>query len=147
LASLVGSIWNARNSKSWSEMSVEEKKQFTRLAAQLCFMTVTILLGMGALTPPEDKDKLYVKRLTRLSEDLSSLNPLDYLNSARSVGSYPEQLYKATDAALTFFNSVLTDDIITRGPYTGDYKGWNTLENYIPVYHSINQATKLIEGQ
>jgi hypothetical protein len=146
-ASLVGSIWNARNSKSWNEMSIEEKKQFVRFGSQLIFLAVTILLGMGALIPPEDAKKLYAKRIKRLAEDLSAIHPLDLLRGTTTIDSYPEQLYKGIDASLTFFNSILTDDIISRGPYTGDYKGWNTVENFIPVYHSYNQVVKLADGE
>lgn len=146
-ASLVGSLWNARNSKTWQEMSVEEKKQFVRFGTQLVFMALAVILGMGGLLPPDDKDKLYAKRVTRLTEDLAAIHPLDILRGTTTIDSYPTQLYKATNAALTFFNSVLTDDIIQRGPYAGDYKGWNTLENFIPVYHSYNQAVKLISKE
>jgi len=146
-ASLIGSLWNAKNSKTWNEMSVEEKKQFVRFGTQLVFMALTVVLGMGGLIPPEDKDKLYAKRIMRLTEDLSAIHPLDILRGTTTIDSYPTQLYKATDAALTFFNSILTDDIVQRGPYAGDYKGWNTLENFIPVYHSYNQAVKLVGGE
>jgi hypothetical protein len=146
-SSLVGSIWNARNSKSWSEMSVEEKKQFSRFSAQLIFMGLAIALGLGAFIPPEDKDKLYAKRITRLVEDLAAIHPLDLIRGTTTIDSYPTQLYKAVDATLTFFNSVITDDVISRGPYVGDYKGWNTVENFIPIYHPINQSIKFLGGE
>jgi hypothetical protein len=128
-------------------MNVEEKKQFIRFGTQLVFLAITILLGMGALIPPEDADKLYAKRIKRLAEDLSAIHPLDLLRGTTTIDSYPTQLYKATNAALTFFNSILTDDIVQRGPYAGDYKGWNTLEDFLPVYHSYNQAAKLVGGE
>jgi hypothetical protein len=147
LASLVGSFFNTKGSKSWSEMSVEEKKQFTRLAIQLTFYGITIALGMGAMIPPEDKDKLYAKRIMRLTEDLSSVSIVDLMRGATTIDSYPTQLYKAANASGEFFRSVLTDDIVSSGPYKGDYKGWNTLEDFIPVYHATNQAKKLLAGE
>lgn len=146
-ASLVGSVANIQGTKSWSELSIEEKKQFVRFSTQLVFLGLAIVLGIGAFIPPEDKDKLYAKRIRRLVEDLSAIHPLDLIRGTTTIDSYPTQLYKATNAALTFFNSVLTDDIVSRGPYTGDYKGWNTLEDFIPVYHPINQTIKLASGE
>jgi len=146
-ASLFGSLWNAKGSKSWSEMNVEEKKQFVRFGTQLVFYGITIALGMGAFVPPEDKDKLYVKRITRLAEDLSAVSLVDILRGTTTIDSYPTQLYKAVNATFTFVNSILTDDIVQRGPYAGDYKGWNTLEDFLPIYHSYNQAVKLISGE
>jgi hypothetical protein len=146
-ASLFGSIWNAKGSKSWSEMNPEEKKQFVRFGTQLIFYGITIALGMGAFVPPEDKDKLYVKRITRLAEDLSAVSLVDILRGTTTIDSYPTQLYKAVNATLTTINSFLTDDIVQRGPYAGDYKGWNTLEDFIPVYHAYNQAVKLVSGE
>ncbi len=146
-ASLFGSIWNAKGSKSWNEMSVEEKKQFVRFGTQLVFYGLTIALGMGAFIPPEDKDKLYAKRIIRLTEDLSAVSLVDILRGTTTIDSYPTQLYKAVNATGIFINSVLTDDIISRGPYEGDYKGWNTLEDFIPIYHSYNQTVKLASGE
>lgn len=146
-ASLFGSLWGARGSKTWEEMNVEEKKQFVRFGTQLVFYALTIALGMGAFIPPEDKDKLYAKRIVRLTEDLSAVSLVDILRGTTTIDSYPTQLYKAVQASGVFINSVLTDDIISRGPYQGDYKGWNTLEDFIPVYHSYNQAVKLVSGE
>lgn len=146
-ASLVGSFANIKGSKSWAEMSVEEKKQFTRFAIQLVFYGITIALGMGMMIPPEDKDKLYAKRIIRLTEDLSTVSLIDLLRGTTTIDSYPTQLYKAVNATTTFVNSILTDDIVQSGPYKGDYKGWNTVEDFIPVYHATNQATKLISGE
>ncbi len=146
-ASLVGSVANIRGTKSWSELSVEEKKQFVRFSTQIVFLGLAIALGLGAFIPPEDKDKLYAKRIRRLVEDLSAIHPLDLIRGTTTIDSYPTQLYKATDATLTFFNSILTDDIVSRGPYKGDYKGWNTVEDFIPVYHPINQTIKLVSGE
>jgi hypothetical protein len=146
-ASLVGSFANIKGTKSWNEMSIEEKKQAVRFGTQLIFYGITIALGLGALLPPEDKDKLYAKRIMRLAEDLSSLSVTDLLRGTTTIDSYPEQLFKATTAASKFVNSVLTDDIVSRGPYAGDYKGWNTLEDFIPIYHPTTQFVKLITGQ
>lgn len=146
-ASLVGSFANIKGTKSWNQMSLEEKKQVVRFGTQLVFYAITIALGLGALLPPEDKDKLYAKRIKRLAEDLSSLSITDWLRGTTTIDSYPEQLFKATTAASTFVNSVLTDDIVSRGPYAGDYKGWNTLEDFIPIYHPTNQFIKLISRQ
>lgn len=146
-SSLFGSIWNAKGSTSWNEMSIEEKKQFVRFSTQLCFYALTIALGMGAFIPPEDKDKLYAKRIIRLTEDLSAVSLVDILRGTTTIDSYPTQLYKATTAAGQFINSVLTDDIVSRGPYEGDYKGWNTLEDFIPIYHAGNQTVKLVSGE
>jgi len=146
-ASLVGSFANIKGSKSWDEMSIEEKKQFTRFAIQLVFYGLTIAIGLGAVIPPEDKDKLYAKRITRLAEDLSTVSLIDLLRGTTTIDSYPTQLYKAVNATTTFVNSVLTDDIVQSGPYEGDYKGWNTVEDFIPVYHATNQAVKLLAGE
>jgi hypothetical protein len=145
--SLVGSFLNTKGSKSWKEMTVEEKKQFTRFSIQLVFYGLTIALGMGALIPPEDKDKLYAKRIVRLTEDLSTVSLIDLLRGTTTIDSYPTQLYKAANAVSTFANSILTDDIVESGPYVGDYKGWNTVEDFIPVYHAANQTTKLLSGE
>lgn len=146
-ASLVGSFANIKGTKSWSEMNVEEKKQFVRFSTQLIFYGLTLALGMGAFIPPEDKDKLYAKRIIRLTEDLSAVSLVDILRGTTTIDSYPTQLYKAVNAVGTFVNSLLTDDIVERGPYAGDYKGWNTVEDFIPIYHATNQATKLISGE
>lgn len=146
-SSLFKSLWGAKGSKSWDEMSVEEKKQFVRFSTQLVFYGLTLALGMGALIPPEDKDKLYAKRIVRLTEDLSAVSLVDILRGTTTIDSYPTQLYKAATASGTFINSVLTDDIVSRGPYQGDYKGWNTLEDFIPVYHAYNQTVKLVGGE
>lgn len=145
-ASLVGSFLNIQGTKSWNEMSIEEKKQFTRFAIQLAFYGMTIALGLGAMIPPEDKDKLYAKRIMRLTEDMAGISPLDLLRGTTTIDSYPTQLYKAANATTTFINSVITDDIVSSGPYKGDYKGWNTVEDFIPVYHATNQAVKLLNG-
>lgn len=146
-ASLIGSFANIKGTKSWNEMSIEEKKQFTRFAVQMVFYGLTLALGMGALIPPEDKDKLYAKRIIRLTEDLSTVSLLDLLRGTTTIDSYPTQLYKAVNAVGTFVNSLLTDDIVQSGPYQGDYKGWNTVEDFIPIYHATNQAVQLITGQ
>lgn len=146
-ASLVGSFANIKGSKSWDKMSIEEKKQFTRFAIQLLFYGLTIAIGLGAIIPPEDKDKLYAKRILRLTEDLSTVSLIDLLRGTTTIDSYPTQLYKAVNAVTTFVNSILTDDIVQNGPYEGDYKGWNTVEDFIPVYHATNQAVKLVSGE
>ncbi len=145
-SSLVGSFFNIKGTKSWSEMNVEEKKQFTRFAIQLVFYGITIAIGLGAMIPPEDKDKLYAKRLVRLAEDMSAISPIDILRGTTTIDSYPTQLYKAVTATTKFVNSVLTDDIVQTGPYKGDYIGWNTVEDFIPVYHATNQTVKLLSG-
>lgn len=145
--SLLGSFANIKGTKPWSKMTIEEKKQATRFAVQLVFYGVSIALGLGAFFPPEDKDKLYVKRIKRLTEDLATVDPIDILRGTTTIDSYPTQLYKAANASFTFFRSLLTDDIVSSGPYKGDYKGWNTLEDFIPVYHAFNQADKLLSGE
>lgn len=146
-ASLVGSFANIKGTKSWNEMSLEDKKQFVRFGIQLVFYGVTLAIGLGAMIPPEDKDKLYAKRILRLAEDMSAISPLDILRGTTTIDSYPTQLYKAISSTSQFINSVLTDDIVQSGPYKGDYKGWNTVEDFIPVYHAANQTIKLTTGQ
>jgi hypothetical protein len=147
LSSLIGSVFNIKGTTSWDKMSLEDKKQFTRLAIQLVFYGISIAIGLGAFFPPEDKDKLYVQRVKRLSEDLSAVSLLDILRGTTTIDSYPTQLFKAVKAIGTFFTSILSDDIVESGPYKGDYKGWNTLEDFIPIYHAFNQTDKLLSGE
>lgn len=144
LASLIGSFFNMKNTTSWSEMSTEDKKQLTRAAMQLVFYGIVLTIGLGGLLPPEDKDKLYYKRITRLASDLSGIDPIDLLRSGKSINSYPEQLFKLATSSGQTIHSLLTDDIVQSGPYKGDYKGWNTLEDFIPIYHPYNQAVKTV---
>lgn len=145
--SLMGSFLHIQGTKSWSELSIEEKKQAVRFAIQLCFYGFIIVGGVGLLVPPEDKDKLYVQRLNRLAEDMAMVSVTTLLKGTTTLDSYPEMLFKGAKATTTFVNSVVTDDIVKSGPYKGDYKGWNTLEDFIPVYHPFNQAKKFLAGE
>lgn len=145
--SLAGYFLFSASRENWENMSPENKKQAVRFATQLVFYGVTILLGMGAMIPPEDKDKLYAKRIYRLSQDLSVVDPMNILQSATTIDSYPTQLYKAASAVGLFVNSVATDDRVQSGKYVGDYKGANTVENFLPIVHSANQAVDLFSGK
>ena len=147
ITAMVGGFLNTKNGLKWKDMTNDEKKQFVRLATQLCFLGMLIVGGAGAFAPPEDKDKLYVKRIDRLAQDLSQVDPMDLLRGATSIDSYPEMIVKGATSFGTFFKSVLSDDIVESGPYKGDYKGWNTLEDFIPIYHPLNQATELVTGE
>lgn len=147
VSSLVGGWLNMKSGKSWEDMSLEEKKQVIRFGQQMVFYGITVALGIGALVPPEDKNKMYVGRLTRLADDLAIISPTTLLKGTTTLDSYPEQLVKLSDAFAKFMNSILTDDIVSTGKYEGDYKGWNTLEDFIPIYHPINQTIKLSQGQ
>lgn len=147
LVSLLGSFAGVTGSKSWNDMNSEDKKQFVRMMFQLAMLGFVIAIGMGAVIPPEDEDKLYAKRIKRLAEDLSAIHPLDLIRGTTTIDSYPTQLFKAANATFQFFNSVATDDIVESGPYKGDYKGWNTVEDFIPIYHANNQAAKLLAGE
>jgi hypothetical protein len=146
-AAMVGGWLNTKNGLKWKDMTQDEKKQFVRLTTQLVFLGMLLVGGAGAFAPPEDKDKLYVKRLDRLAQDLAQIDPGDLLRGATSIDSYPEMLVKAGDATVTTIRSLLTDDIVQSGPYKGNYKGWNTLEDFIPIYHPANQAGELITGE
>lgn len=147
IAAMVGGWFNDGQRLKWKDMSNEEKRQFLRLAHQLIFFGFILVGGMGAFVPPEDKDKLYVKRITRLAQDLAQIDPADMLRGVTTIDSYPEMVYKAGNAVVTTIRSLITDDIVESGPYKGDYKGWNTLEDFIPIYHSTNQAVKLVTGE
>ncbi len=146
-SSLIGGWINLKSGKKWSELSIEDKKQATRFALQIGFYAITLALGMGGLVPPEDQNKLYMKRIVRLTEDLAGISPTQLLKGTTTLDSYPEQLYKFADAGTKFVQSVLSDDVVQSGKYEGDYKGWNTLEDFIPVYHPLNQASKFISGE
>jgi len=147
LAAMAFGWYNDGQRLKWKDMTNEERRQFLRVGMQLIFFGFILVGGMGAFVPPEDRDKLYVKRITRLAQDLAQIDPADMLRGVTTIDSYPEMIYKAGNAVVTTIRSLITDDIVESGPYKGDYKGWNTLENFIPIYHSTNQAVKLVTGE
>lgn len=147
LAAMTFGWYNDGQRLKWKDMTNEERRQFIRVGMQLIFLGFVLVGGMGAFVPPEDRDKLYVKRITRLAQDLAQIDPADMLRGVTTIDSYPEMVYKAGNAVVTTIRSLITDDIVESGPYKGDYKGWNTLEDFIPIYHSTNQAVKLVTGE
>lgn len=147
LAAMAFGWYNDGQRLKWKDMTNEERRQFIRVGMQLIFLGFILVGGMGAFVPPEDRDKLYVKRITRLAQDLAQIDPADMLRGVTTIDSYPEMIYKAGNAVVTTIRSLITDDIVESGPYKGDYKGWNTLEDFIPIYHSTNQAVKLVTGE
>lgn len=133
--------------EDWDKLSVENKKQAVRFATQLVFYGLTIAMAGGAFIPPDKKETYADKRWLRFMEDMTVVHPMNVLEGATTIDSYPELLYKGAQAVGTFTHSLMTDDRIQSGKYVGDYKGSNTLENYIPVVHPINQTISMLKGE